>query len=64
MGKILISVIENKSRLGGLGGSVITVEPKGRILNPAEVIDFEGRQIRSTNTFGWEVMPEALCRKI
>jgi hypothetical protein len=48
-----------QSRLGGVVVSVLATGPKGRGFLLARAI-----KIRSTPSFGWEVKPEAPCRKI
>jgi hypothetical protein len=63
--EILQSLIVDASRLGGVVASVLAAGPKGRGLKPGSSDGFlRAIKIRSTPSFGWEVKPEAPCRKI
>jgi hypothetical protein len=54
-----------ESRLGGVVGSVLVTGPKGRGFKSGRGDGFlRAIKIRSTPSFGWEVKPEAPCRKI
>jgi hypothetical protein len=53
------------SRLGGAVVSVLATRPKGRGFKSDRGDGFlRAIKIRSTPSFGWEVKPEAPCRKI
>jgi hypothetical protein len=51
--------------LGGVVVSVFATGPKGRGFNPGLGYGFlRAINVFSTPSFGWEVKPEVLCRKI
>jgi hypothetical protein len=54
--------IDSLSRFGGVVVNVFVTVPKGRGFKPCEGDRFL-RAIKICRTFGWEVKPEAPCRK-
>jgi hypothetical protein len=63
--KLITYLYLNVNRLGGVVVSMLATGPKGLGFKPGRGAGFlRAINIRSTPSFGWEVKPEASCRKI
>jgi hypothetical protein len=63
--KLVTYLYLNVNRLGGVVVSMLATGPKGLGFKPGRGAGFlKAINIRSTPSFGWEVKPEASCRKI